>query len=71
MNMPERLPCPCLTELNPVAWKKRSASHFYRLRCPRCGFQPSVSSVRPEAAVERWNEAVVQKREATMRGVRR
>jgi hypothetical protein len=68
MKLPERLPCPCGSELSPVAWKKRSVSNLFRLRCPRCGLQPTVSSARHEAAVERWNEAVVLKRDLKRRG---
>lgn len=71
MIMPVRLPCPCGSEREPLPWKKRSASYLYRLRCPRCGHMANASSARPEAAVERWNDAVVQKRDAIMWGVRR
>jgi hypothetical protein len=70
MKMPERLPCPCGSEREPIAWRKRTASYLYRLRCPRCALMSMVSSARPEAAVERWNEAVVLKRDLKRRGVR-
>jgi hypothetical protein len=71
MRMPERLPCPCGTEIAPVAWKKRTASYLYRLRCQRCGLMSMVSSARDEAAVERWNEAVILKRDLRRRGAER
>lgn len=71
MKMPAQLPCPCGSVRAPFAWHKRDASFLYRLRCPSCGLMANVSSARPEAAAERWNEAVVQKREAIMWGVRR
>jgi hypothetical protein len=57
--MPLRLQCPCGSESGPVAWRAHSKSLRYRLRCPRCGLQSVATSVRPEAAVELWNEAVV------------
>jgi hypothetical protein len=63
MKMPARLPCPCGSEREPVAWRAHSKSYLYRLRCPRCGLQAVVASARPEHAVEMWNEAVVAKRD--------
>jgi DNA-directed RNA polymerase subunit RPC12/RpoP len=68
--MSARLPCTCGTELEPVAWRAHSKSYRYRLRCPRCGLKSVVASVRPEAAVELWNEAVVLKRDLRRRGQR-
>jgi hypothetical protein len=64
MKMPARLPCPCGAELLPVAWRAHSKSYRFRWRCPRCGLQSNTASARPEAAIERWNEAVQAKREA-------
>jgi hypothetical protein len=70
MKMPARLPCPCGTEHEPVPWRAHSKSYRYRLRCLRCGLQSVVASVRPEAAVELWNEAVILKRDLRRRGQR-
>jgi hypothetical protein len=70
MDMPARLPCPCGSQRRPEAWRAHSKSYRYRLRCPRCGLQAVVASVRPEAATEMWNEAVVTKRDLQRRGVR-
>ena len=60
------LACPCGTEWSPVAWRKGSKSYLFRWRCPRCRLQSNVASARPEAAIERWNEAVQAKRDAMM-----
>jgi hypothetical protein len=70
MKMPARLPCPCGSDREPVAWRAGSKSYRYRLRCPRCALMAVVASVRPEAAVEMWNEAVILKRDLRRRGGR-
>ena len=70
MDMPVRLPCPCGTERGPEAWRSHSKSYRFRLRCPRCGLQAVVASLRPEHATEMWNEAVVAKRDQRRRGER-
>jgi hypothetical protein len=69
MKAPVRLPCPCGSAREPVAWRRASKSYLFRWRCPRCGLQSNIASARPEHAVEMWNEAVVAKRDAMMRGV--
>jgi hypothetical protein len=66
MKSVEMLACPCGTEYSPVAWRAYSKSYRYRWRCPRCGLQSNVASVRPERAIEMWNEAVQARRDAMM-----
>jgi hypothetical protein len=70
MKPVDMLACPCGTEYSPVAWRSGSRSYLFRWRCPRCGLQSNVAAARPEAAVERWNEAVQAKRETMMAGAR-
>jgi hypothetical protein len=65
--MPARLLCPCGTEREPVPWRAHSKSYRFRWRCPGCALQSNVASVRPERAIDMWNEAVVARRDLIRR----